>query len=141
MAHQLLNEKSVLFKEDNALKTPVTILIADRNSHVREFLRREMASEGFQVRLAQSGREVLKWIYHHEHVDLLILDPDFPDSEESELLKKLANRIPSLPLIIHALRSDEDSDFSALKQAVFVEKGGSSVEELKHMVKKLLSLS
>jgi DNA-binding NtrC family response regulator len=138
MAHRLPDKRPVLFKEASELKTPFTILIADRNSHVREFLRREMASEGFQVRLAQNGTEVLKWIYHHEHVDLLILDPDFPDSEKSELIKKLSDRIPSLPVIIHTFPSEEELDYSALKKAVFVEKGGSSVEDLKQMVLKLL---
>ncbi len=53
------------------------ILIADRNSHVREFIRREMLAEGYSVQLAENGREVLKWAYHRESADLLILEKPF----------------------------------------------------------------
>ena len=35
------------------------ILIADRNRHVRDFLRRELGAEGYQVEVARDGREVL----------------------------------------------------------------------------------
>ena len=76
------------------MKKQFKILIADPNSNVREFLRREMTAEGYLVELAENGREVLKWAYHREPADLLILDPDLPDAEESLMLKKLRQRIP-----------------------------------------------
>ena len=79
------------------MKKEYKILIADRNSHVREFLKREMLAEGYIVQLAENGREVLKWTYSREPIDLLILDPDLPDAEESLLLKKAQakNSLPS----------------------------------------------
>lgn len=114
------------------------ILIADRNSRVREFLKREMQAEGYQVMLADSGRQLLKWVFHYEPIDLLILDPDLPDVEGIILIKRLKNRIPFLPIVFHAFASDAQNFSDFLQEAVFVEKRGSSIERLKQVVKEIL---
>ena len=121
------------------VKKEYKILIADRNSHVREFLRREMLAEGYSVELAENGREVLKWAYHREPADLLILDPDLPDAEESLLLKKLKQRIPYLPVVFHTFFSDYLSASKIINPTEFVEKGGSSIEKLKKVVNEILN--
>ena len=79
------------------------ILVADRNQHVREFLKRELKAEGYRVWLAKNVQEVLKKVYHSETLDLLILDPDLPGTDKLSLLKKLQNRIPALPVVVHLL--------------------------------------
>ena len=71
------------------MKQGFTILIADRNPHIREFLRREMMAEGYRARLAKNGREVLRLVYQRGPLDLLILDPDLPDAGEVPVLEKL----------------------------------------------------
>ncbi|MDQ1330229.1 MAG: hypothetical protein QG578_492 [Thermodesulfobacteriota bacterium] len=114
------------------------ILIADRNSNVREFLRREMLAEGYSVELAENGREVLKWAYHREPVDLLILDPDLPDADETLLLKKLRQRISYLPVVFHTFFPDYLVASKIINPTEFVEKGGSSIEKLKKVVKEIL---
>lgn len=116
-----------------------TILIADRNAHVRGFLKRELTAEGYQVRLAENGKQVLKGVFHPDPLDLIILDPDLPDSDENILLKRLQDRIPSLPIIIHAFRSDSEFHWLLTTDAVFVEKGGKSVECLKQVVAEILN--
>jgi len=121
------------------MKKEYKILIADRNSNVREFLRREMMAEGYSVELAENGREVLKWAYHREPADLLILDPDLPDAEESLLLKKLKQRIPYLPVVLHTFFSDYMSASKIINPTEFVEKGGSSIEKLKKVVMEILN--
>ena len=115
-----------------------TILIADRNSRVRKFLKREMMEEGYKVRLAENGRDVLKWVYHHEPLDLLILDTDLPDVDELSLSKGLQDRIPALPLVVHTYLSDYDVSSTIWSTAVFVEKKGSSVERLKKVIFNIL---
>ena len=115
-----------------------TILIADRNRHVREFLRREMIAEGYQVRLAKNCREVLKWASYNEPIDLLILDPDLPDASEIAIIEKLQDSIPTLPVVIHAYQSDYANSQSFLRTAAFVEKNGSSIESLKKSVFEIL---
>lgn len=119
---------------DNAF----TILIADRNPHVREFLKREMAAEGYRVRLAENGKDVLKWSYAPEPLDLLILDPDLPDVDANTLLARLADRIPALPMVIHTFLSDFSAPEASAGDIAFVEKRGSSIESLKQIVERLL---
>ena len=121
------------------MKKKIKILIADRNSNVREFLRREMMAEGYSVELAENSREVLKWAYHREPADLLILDPDLPDAEESLLLKKLRQRMPYLPVILHTFFSDYLSASKIINPTDFVEKGGNSIEKLKKVVTEILN--
>lgn len=117
------------------------ILIADRNPRVREFLKREMMAEGCKVRLAENGKEVLKWAYHHDPLDLLILDPDLPDTDESSLFEKLEDRIPILPVVIHTFLSDYGNNSAVLRAAAFVEKSGNSIERLKKVVLEVLQRS
>jgi DNA-binding NtrC family response regulator len=114
------------------------ILVADRNQHVREFLKRELMAEGYRVRLAKNVQEVLKKVYHTETLDLLILDPDLPGTDKLALLKKLQNRIPALPVVVHTYLADYNDYTNELRKLAFVEKSGSSVESLKKMVHEIL---
>lgn len=123
------------------MKEEFTILIADRNPHVRKLLEREIIVEGYRVRLAKNARDVLEWVYHYEPLDLLILDPDLPDAEDTLMLKKLNNRIPALPVIVHSYLTDYAGHSAVLKTAVFVEKRGSSIEYLKKVISDILKKS
>ena len=110
------------------------ILIADRNPHVRRFLKRELEAEGYRIRLAESGIEVLKWAFHPDPLDLIILDPDFPDTGVGQLMDKLKDRIPPLKVVIHAFLSDYAAPHDTLSADAFIEKGGNSSEALKKVI-------
>ncbi|MBW1900996.1 MAG: response regulator [Deltaproteobacteria bacterium] len=116
------------------MKKDFTILIADRNRHVREFLQREMTSAGYRVLLAENAREVIKQTFHHDPLDLIVVDPDLPDSEDSGMLDDILDRIPALPVIVHTYRSEYGISPKNMNNVVFVEKGGGSVEHLKRVV-------
>ena len=118
-----------------------TILIADRNPNVREFLKREMITQGYRVRLAKDSREVLKWVFSQAPLDLLILDLDLPDVDEVEIFEQINDRIPQLPVVLHSFQRDPASYTEPLINAVFVEKQGNSVEHLKEVVSKMLNRS
>ena len=114
------------------------LLIVDRNPHIRNFLKREFQSEGYNVQLARNSRELVDLIYGPAPIDLVIIDPDIPDVSQLNLFKSLEDRIPSLPFVIH---SDPFYDFesvSHISKAVFVPKQGSSSETLKDVVRNLL---
>jgi DNA-binding NtrC family response regulator len=123
------------------MKEKFTILVADRNSHVRGLIKRELMEEGYRIRLAENGREVLKWAFHPDPLDLVILDPDLPDVDEACLFKKLNDRIPMLPIIIHSFRADFTRSSFDHNHAVFVEKQGNSIENLKKIVHDFLFIS
>ena len=120
------------------MKQEFNILIADKNPHVREFLKREMVADGYRVRLAQNAQQLLKWIFHNEHFDLLIVDPDFPDADESSLLSQLREQFPLLPVVVHAFLIEDAGRSEVLRALPFVEKQGGSIEHLKEVVSDIL---
>jgi len=126
------------FERDCWVREEFTILIADRNPHVRKFLEREITAEGYGVRVADKGRQVIEMAYGHEPVDLLLIDPDFADTDGMKLLKKLQDRIPVLPVIVHAFPDDYDKTGAGLTGVTFVEKRGNSIEHLKPVIREML---
>ena len=114
-----------------------TIVIADRNPHVRGFLQREMSKEGYRIRLAESAQDLLQWAFNPESIDLIILDPDLPDAVDAHLLSALQSRTPPVPVIIHTHYAQSLPGTEA--PFIIVEKGGSSVEHLKQITASLLS--
>jgi len=122
------------------LKSQYTILIADRNSHIREFLRREMSKEGFRILQAEKGKDVINIVYQCCPPDLVLVDPDLPDMKEALLLEIISLRSPPMPVIIHAFDSMDTDYFLYLKQSAFVEKGAQSVEKLKQVVFEILGV-
>lgn len=116
------------------MKKNFSILIADRNPHVRKLLERELRAAGYRVQAADNGREVIKWAFEGEPLDLIILDPDLPDADEAPVLEHLLNRIPALPVVVHTYPSEDGSDSKGMDDVIFVEKRDSSVEQLKQLV-------
>jgi DNA-binding NtrC family response regulator len=115
-----------------------SILIADRNPHVRRLLERELKADGYQVRVADNGREVLEWAYRLQPLDLIILDLDLPDIDEQTLFGNLQDRIPVLPIIIHSFQPAGIKLSVNYRHVVFVEKGENSIENLKKAVSDIL---
>lgn len=100
----------------------VRILLADRNRHVRELLRRELELEGYQVMVARDASEILGVLARGEIPDLLILDFDLPFLAEVQLLEKLKQNLPNLPVIIHSFQLEEPSSAGMPAATVFLEK-------------------
>jgi len=101
------------------------ILIADRNRHVREFLRRELISEGYLVQVAKDDKELLS-IIDGEVPDLLILDLEIPYGGGLAVLQRLKDRNPPLPVVIHTFLTEYASHPAVQGQASFVEKMGNT---------------
>ena len=118
-----------------------SILIADRNRHVRAFLKREMSAAGYRLQLAKDGREVLSWIRSGEFFDLIILDPDLPDAGEVKILKTLQSQRPAIPVVIHTFLSDFAQLPADMRSLTLVVKNGDSVDNLKRVVAHLLEAS
>ncbi len=114
-----------------------TVLITDRNRHVRNFLRRELIAEGYQVEVAADGRDLLRKVSIADPPDLLILDLEIPYSGGPAILERLRRVNSGLPVIIHGFAT-EDASHPAVKQtAAFVEKMGNT-DRLKATVFKVL---
>jgi CheY-like chemotaxis protein len=124
-----------------AMENPFTLLIADRNRHVREFLRREFVSEGYIVHLAKDDRELLMMIEAEENPDLLILDLEMPYADGPEVLEQLLDRRPLLPVVIHTLMTDNANHEAVRRAAAFLEKRGNNIDNLKEVVVSVLRKS
>ncbi|MDX9786465.1 MAG: response regulator [Desulfobacterales bacterium] len=121
------------------MKKEFTILIADRNPHVRGFLKRELAAEGFIVIMADSAQDLLRWTFGQTPVDLLLIDPDLPDMESEALMERLNSRIPPIPVVIHTLPEERKKVNLHQDIVVYVEKGGHSIEQLKEVIHRVRS--
>ncbi len=112
------------------------ILIADRNRHVREFLRRELGAEGYQVAVARDGRELLACIDGTEPPHLLILDLEIPYLDELEIWTLLKDRQPPLPVVVHTFLPDP-AHLTVPLVATFLEKKGDT-DQLKAVVAEVI---
>lgn len=113
------------------------ILITDRNRHVREFLRRELAAEGYQVEVARDGRELLNKISGDDPPHLVILDLEIPYIDEPEIWVHLKDRQPPLPVVIHTCLPEYPTHLTVPLAAAFLEKKGDT-DELKAMVAEVI---
>ncbi len=113
------------------------ILIADRNPHVRTYLKRELLGRGYRVLLARSCQEVIAEIEGIQHVDILILDPDLPGADAGGLFQKLKAYLPKIPVILHTLKHQRKEDFDLQPGWLLVEKRADSVEQLQVALHKL----
>jgi len=120
------------------VKQEFSILIADRNRHVRDLLKREMNAEGYRVYTAKNAQEVLKWVFSQESLDLVILDLDLPEANGICILEKINDRIPTLPVVVHSFLSDYTYHPMLLDAAGVVEKNGVSIVKLKEVVSEVL---
>lgn len=107
------------------------ILIADRNRHVRQFLHRELESEGFEITEARDGRELASSLHGDTPPDLLVLDPELPFLT-STLDAVIQTESGDIPTLIHALAENMDQP-SPKAGTVVVEKAG-DIDRLKRAI-------
>jgi DNA-binding response OmpR family regulator len=116
---------------------PCKILIADRNRHVREFLRRELLAEGYRVEVARDGRELLGQLDGDDPPQLLILDLEIPYLDELQVWARLKDCQPPLPVVIHTFLPEYPTNLTLPLAAVFLEKKGDT-DQLKSVVAEVI---
>lgn len=116
-----------------------TILIADRNKNVREYLRREFVSDGYSVKLARDGREMISLIEATPPPDLLICDLEIPYLNGPDSLETLEIAKPLLPIIVYTFLTEYSNHKAVKKAAAFLEKRGNDIDALKDAVSKVLA--
>lgn len=116
------------------MKKTFTILIADKNRNVRDFLRREFSAEGYKVAVAEDGERILAEI---DGVDLLVFDIEMPDADSSRIFERTQKRRPPLPVIVHTFLTEESERASCSKGEIYIEKSG-NIDHLKAAVADML---
>ncbi len=98
-----------------------------------------MTADGFRVDVGRNAEEVLKRVFQDESIDLIIIDPDIPDLPREELLARLMDRIPGIPIVVHAFSPQEPSPADEPVPMTFVRKEGESIDTLKKVVREILT--
>jgi CheY-like chemotaxis protein len=115
-----------------------SILLADDNKNIREFCKRELEDEGYQVRLAADGFEAIA-SFRGQSPDMVVLDIAMPILDGLQVLEQIRAIDPRMPVVLFsaydgALSADPRSglatacvqkrdDLSELKRAIFANLG------------------
>jgi DNA-binding response OmpR family regulator len=115
-----------------------TILIADRNRNIREFLRRELGAEGYTIFLASDGKELLELLGTGSLVNLLVMDLILPFVDGLTVLHKLQVRKDRPPVVVFTSLSEYRDDPMVKTAAAFLEKE-EGVNRLKATIREVLA--
>lgn len=117
-------------------KTP-TILIVENNCNQRTLYAEELADEGYYVVCASQGCEALD-IVECQHPDAVVLDINMPDMDGLEVLSRMLEAQPQLPVVINtAYATYQDSFLSWVADAYVVK--SSDLSELKRCIRESLA--
>lgn len=94
------------------MNNSATIIVIEDEAQIRRFLRTTLASEGYRVIEAETGKQGLTEAATHKP-DLIILDLGLPDMDGVEVVKGI-RAWSSVPIIILSARSQESDKISAL---------------------------
>jgi len=86
----------------------LTVILADRNRHVRELLAREFAKSGFTVKHFGFGRDAAG--FAGREGDVLVVDGDLPDMDAASVVRAVRRSRPGLPIAVHAHDKEEAGD-------------------------------
>jgi two-component system NtrC family response regulator len=96
-----------------------TILIVDDEPNYRLIMGELLEAEGYEVILAESGRLALGILEEHGWVDLILTDMTMPDGGGIELLVKVKERSPEIPVILLTAHGTIERAVEAMKEGAF----------------------
>ena len=114
------------------------LLIVDANRNIREFCRRELGREGYQISLAASARDALAAL-HWWKPALIILDGRIESRSGVDLLTQIEGLYPGLPVILYTEYADTPADSHPRGVRAVVRKTG-DLAELKSTIAGILGL-
>ncbi|NPU11434.1 response regulator transcription factor [Bradyrhizobium sp. 83012] len=91
---------------------PIKVLAIDDEPPIRKLLRMGLATQGYEILEAPSGKVALEKLA--EEPALIILDLGLPDIDGHELLRTIRARNESIPIVVLSSRGDEAGKVKAL---------------------------
>lgn len=98
------------------MSTPVHILIAEDDAHIRQGLADTLESEGYRVTVAEDGKQALA-AFGESRPDLVLLDVMMPGLSGYNVCGKIRNQDPSTPILMLTAKGEE------IDKVVGLEKG------------------
>ncbi len=84
---------------------PGKILVVDDDPEVRMATRDFLSSKGYEVSVAEGGREALR-LLAASPADVVLLDVAMPDMDGMETLKRIVSAHPKVPVIMVTANAD-----------------------------------
>ncbi|MBD3161391.1 MAG: response regulator [Candidatus Eisenbacteria bacterium] len=100
------------------MRMPATILIVDDQESLRHFLGKALEGDGYAVRTAgtvENGWER----FTNEGADLVLLDLRLPDGLGLQLLERLREREPDLPIVMMTAYGEVETAVAAMKSGAY----------------------
>ena len=94
------------------------ILVIDDEPIVRTSCIRSLSPEGYEVKLASSGKEALE-LLENEPFNLVLLDLKMPDMDGIEVLKKIKDTWPDTKVVMITGYSTVETAVKTLKLGAF----------------------
>lgn len=118
-----------------------TVLVVDDESSFRSMLSTVLSDAGFEVLVAGSGREALE-ITLRRAIDLAVLDLVMPGIDGRELMHRLHEKIPGLPVIFLTAHGSIPSAVEAIKEGAsdYLTKPLPHIDDLVITVNRVLDL-
>jgi DNA-binding response OmpR family regulator len=112
------------------------ILVVDDEESIRELYRAELVDEGYNVDLAADGREALRRLDAYRP-DLVTLDIKMPGLDGIEVLRRIREKNPTIPVILVSAFGEFKQDFNTWASDAYIVKSHDPTE-LKETIRKLL---
>ena len=91
---------------------PLKVLVIDDEPPIRKLLRMGLATQGYEILEAPSGKVALELLA--QNPAMVILDLGLPDVGGHELLRTIRSRNESVPIVVLSSRGDEAGKVQAL---------------------------
>ena len=112
------------------------ILVADDEPNIRLLYQSELEAEGFEVVLAQDGKEALAKV-ESEKPDLVVLDIRMPGIDGVEALGQIIDKNRTMPVILNSAYSAYEENFMTWSADAYVVKSGDTsvlIEKVKEVL-------
>lgn len=113
-----------------------TVLVVDDEESIRLLYKEELEEDGYRVILASDGEEALKTV-RKDRPDLITLDIRMPGMDGIEVLGRIKEMKPDIPVIMSTAYGDYRQDFNVWASDAYIVKTA-NLDELKETIKRLL---
>ena len=112
------------------------ILLVDDEESIRFIYSEELRDEGYEVIAAPNGDEGLI-LFERENPDLVILDIQMPGIDGVEVLRRMKNISPQIPVILSSAFPEFKQNIGVWASEEYIVKS-SNLEPLKEAVKRFI---
>ncbi|GAB4338782.1 MAG: response regulator [Desulfobulbaceae bacterium] len=112
------------------------ILLVDDEEGIQLLYREEFEEEGYEVISALNGEEALDK-FTADPPDLVILDINMPGMNGIEVLRRMKEINPDLPVILSSAYQEYKQDFGSWASEEYIVKSA-NLDELKNAIRKYL---